>query len=423
MPSPQRKRGRTAGPMTPLAPSRARFWALSATHVMNDFQSGAAAALLPYFVSEQNYTYTAVAGLALAATSLSSVAQPLFGYLTDKLPLRPLTIIGMSVAALGIAVAGLTSANYWLTWIVVAISGIGVAAYHPPATVDAKMTGGGSDKAMSLFSVAGNLGAAIAPICVGLTVGLFGLVATPLLLIPTAVVAVIYVAAMRATRNGAAPTSRRRSASATAAVPADQWGRFVWLLAIICLWSITALGIRSFIALDVTQAFHGSDALGTSAFTIYSLAAALGTLMGGFIADRFGRRAVMISGYALSGLATLAIGFAPNTTELLIAAGVAGWALSLPFAVHVTLSHSFLPRHLGTASGVTLGLSMTLGGFVTPLLGILADRDGIAAIFIPLASVVSVGAVMSVFIKEGRNHLNVQDAPVPDELKTWEANA
>lgn len=379
----------------------ARFWALVGTHLMNDFQTGAAAALLPYFVVEQHYDYAAVAGLTLAATSLSSIFQPVFGWLTDRFALRPLVWIGLLVAALGIALAGLTSANYWLTWIVISISGLGVAAYHPAATVAAKEAGGGTNRSMSIFSVGGNLGAAIAPIGVGLTVGILGLQATPMLLIPTIVVAAIYIVLnRRATVRAASRVTVAAGTPASGSLPRDLWGRFAWLLLIVSLWSVAYVGARSFVALDVMARFGATADVGTIALTVFSLAAALGTLVGGFFADRFGRTRVLVLGYALATAATVGYVFAPGEIAAMVLAGVLGWALFLPFALHVTLSHSYLPRHLGTASGVTLGMATALGGLLTPLLGVLADQASPQAVFVALAGVIGAALLCSLFLRE-----------------------
>jgi len=394
-------------PSTPpnVRPRRALFWSLVGTHAMNDFQTGAAAALLPYFVLEQRYDYAAVAGLTLAATSLSSIFQPVFGWLTDRFSLRPLIVVGLAVAALGIAVAGLTSANYWLTWIVFSLSGLGVAAYHPAATVAAKEAGGGTNRSMSIFSVGGNVGAAIAPIGVGLTVGVLGLQATPLLLIPTIAVAAVYLVLNR--RATLRPASAARAAGAPEAAvaastlpPRDLWGRFAWLLLIVSLWSVAYVGARSFVALDVIGRFDATTDMGNVALTVFSLAAALGTLVGGFFADRFGRTRVIVLGYALATAAAVGYVFAPTEVTAIALAGVLGWALFLPFALHVTLSHAYLPRHLGTASGVTLGMATALGGLLTPLLGVLADAIDPRAVFVVLAGVIAAALVCSLFLRE-----------------------
>jgi len=383
---------------------------------MNDFQTGAAAALLPYFVLEQRYDYAAAAGLTLAATSLSSIFQPVFGWLTDRFSLRPLIVAGLAVAALGIAVAGLTSANYWLTWIVFSLSGLGVAAYHPAATVAAKEAGGGTNRSMSIFSVGGNVGAAIAPIGVGLTVGVLGLQATPLLLIPTIAIAAVYLVLNRRaalTPRPVGPVAAAAEVAAPTRVPRDLWGRFAWLLLIVSLWSVAYVGARSFVALDVIDRFDATTDVGNLALMVFSLAAALGTLVGGFFADRFGRTRVIVLGYALATAAAVGYVFAPTEVTAIVLAGGLGWALFLPFALHVTLSHAYLPRHLGTASGVTLGMATALGGLLTPLLGVLADATDPRAVFVVLAGVIAVALVCALFVRERTDLPPEGDAAAP----------
>jgi len=406
----------SAPPVVP--PRRALFWSLVGTHLMNDFQTGAAAALLPYFVIEQHYDYAAVAGLTLAATSLSSIFQPVFGWLTDRFSLRPLIVAGLAVAALGIAVAGLTSANYWLTWIVFSVSGLGVAAYHPAATVAAKEAGGGTNRSMSIFSVGGNVGAAIAPIGVGLTVGVLGLQATPLLLIPMIAIAAVYlVLNRRAAPSSAASVAPVALGAASRSLPRDLWGRFAWLLLIVSLWSVAYVGARSFVALDVIDRFDTTTDVGNLALTIFSLAAALGTLVGGFFADRFGRTRVIVLGYALATAAAVGYVLAATEATAIALAGVLGWALFLPFALHVTLSHAYLPRHLGTASGVTLGMATALGGLLTPLLGVLADAVDPRAVFVVLAGVIGAALACALFVRERTDLTPEGDAAAPADAE------
>ena len=389
-------------PTRTIRRSRGKFWSLVSTHTMNDFQTGAVAALLPYLVSERHYDYAAAAGITLAATSLSSVSQPLFGYLCDRFSLRPLVLIGLFVAAAGVAAAGLTSGSYWLTWLVVALSGIGVAAYHPPATMAAREAGGGTNRSMSIFSVGGNVGVALAPPAVGLTVGLAGLNATPLLLIPTIAVAAIYLLTHAARRSPADGVPASTHAERTAAAPAarDAWGPFAWLMVIVSFWSIAYVGTTSFVALHSIQEFGVSTATASVALTVFPAAGAVGTLTGGVLADKYGRRTIMRIGYLLAALGAAAIAGAPNVVVVIIAAGVLGWALFLPFALHVTLSHAYLPRHIGTASGITLGLSTTLGGLFTPVLGAVADHASVSVVFVIIAAALGLGLGCSLFVRE-----------------------
>ena len=387
---------------------RAELWALVTTHGVNDFYSGAVIALEPYLISERHYDYAAVAGITLAATSLSSIAQPVFGYLSDRFSLRPLILIGLLASAVGVALSGLTAGSYWMTWCLVAFSGVGVAAYHPPATIDAKEAGGGDNRSMGIFSVGGNIGVALAPLAVGATVGVLGLRATPLLAIPTVVAAVFYLAVQRRTGRAA-----HAHAAATAAAPsdggpqADDWRRFGWLLVVVSFWSILYIGTTSFVSLYSIQRFHVSVETGSIALTVFPAAGAVGTLAGGWLADRFGRMRTIRGGYLLAALAAVAIVLAPNTVIVVAAAAVLGCGLFLPFAPQITLSHAYLPRHIGTASGVTLGLSLSLGGFLTPALGGLADSSSVRAVFMLIAGLGLLGFLCSLFLTERHRH----DAP------------
>lgn len=105
---------------------------LSLGHACVDVYQGAVAALVPCFVSERAYSYAAASGVVLAASLLSSVVQPLFGVLTDRWTMPWLLPAGTLAGGAGVAVCGVGD-SYALTLTAVAVSGIGVAAYHPEA--------------------------------------------------------------------------------------------------------------------------------------------------------------------------------------------------------------------------------------------------------------------------------------------------
>jgi FSR family fosmidomycin resistance protein-like MFS transporter len=407
----------------PVPVRRAELWALVATHGANDFFTGAVAALLPYLVSERHYDYAAVAGITLAATSLSSVAQPVFGWLSDRFPLRPLIVLGLLAAAAGVALSGPAAGSYGTTWALVAFSGIGVAAYHPSATIEAKRAGGGSNRSMSLFSVGGNIGVALAPPAVGVTVGLLGLRATPLLAVPAVAAALAWLPARRGAAAGAHPAAGAHgpSGGATAVADAapgqrDDWHRFGRLLLVVSFWSVSYVGTTSFVALYAIARFHATAGTASAALTVFPAAGAAGTLGGGWLADRFGRLRVIRGGYLLAALALAAIVAAPGTVTVVAATAVLGCALFLPFAPQITLSHAYLPRHVGTASGVTLGLSLSLGGFLTPALGHLADVTSLRAVFTLMAVLAAAGFGCSLLLPErAPEPVPVPAPPVPGQ--------
>lgn len=381
--------------------SRTMLWTLTATHAANDFFTGAVAALLPFFVLQAGYSYAAVAGITLAATALSSVAQPVFGYLGDRFGLRWLSLAGLLVAGAGVAVSGLLADWYLAVWVAIALSGIGVAAYHPAATMEARAAGGGTSGAMSVFSVGGNVGVALAPAAVVLAVGWFGLPGTTLLFLPAVVLGAVYLVATR--RSSRAARSAASSAISPARAPMtarDDWRSFAWLTVVLAMWSVAYVGTSAFVVLYSIDRFDASPEFASLALSLFPAAGAVGTLLGGWLADRIGRLRIVRIGYALAVLSILGIVLAPSAEIVIAATAALGFSLFLPFAPQITLSHSYLPNRIGVASGLTLGLTLSLGGLATPLLGVLADAGGIQLVFVAMAVLVAAGLGLSFVLAE-----------------------
>lgn len=344
---------------------------LTASHVVDDLYQGAVPALLPFLVLERGYSYAAATGITLAATVLSSVVQPAFGVLADRRPLPWLTPVGLLVAGLGIGLAGLGD-SYWSTWAAVALSGLGVAAYHPAAARAARAAAGASAQGMSWFAVGGNAGLALGPVVVTPVLLAYGVAGTPLLALPALVMAVALLAAGRRARNRPAPATAGRAVARD-----DDWRSFGWLTGLVVIRSVLYFGISSLVALHVVDRFGVSTSAGSAALATFLAVGAVGTLAGGRLADRWGRVPAIRLGYAVTvpGLALLVA--APSWAGAVVAAVVLGVGLYLPFSVQTTLGQELLPNRVGTASGVTLGLAVSAGGAVTPLFGVLADAHGL----------------------------------------------
>lgn len=384
---------------SPRTPTRLGLWALTATHAANDFYTGAVAALLPFFVLHAEYSYAAVAGITLAATALSSVAQPMFGYLSDRYGLRWMSLAGLLAAGVGIALSGIVADSYAAVWIVVAISGIGVAAYHPAATMEARVLGGGTSGSMSLFSVGGNVGVALAPSAVILVVGTFGLSGSGFLIVPAVVLGLVYALVSWRHLFSQSVPAERTTVSTTASIP-DDWRAFMWLTAVLATWSVAYVGTSTFVSLYSIQRFDVTTGFASIALSVFPAAGAVGTLAGGWLADRFGRLRIVRTGYLLAAISTIAIVLAPSSAVVIVATAGLGTSLFLPFAAQITLSHSYLPNRIGMASGVTLGLTLSLGGLVSPLLGSVADQTSIQSVFVIVAVLLVAGFTLSFVLKE-----------------------
>lgn len=376
-------------------PRAARFrplTLLSVGHACVDVYQGAVAALVPFFVAERAYSYAAASGVVLAASLLSSVVQPLFGVLTDRRPLPWLLPVSTLTAGAGVAMAGV-SGSYAATLAVVALSGVGVAAYHPEAARVARRASGGSHTAMGWFSLGGNLGFATAPPLVAAVAAAGGLRASPLLVLPALAGAGLCAAALRALRPYAPAVPADGAGPAGAAPARDDWASFAWLTGAVVCRSVVFVGLSAFVSLYVPGRTAGGTAAGTAALFVLYLGGAVGTVAGGRLASRFGRLPVVRWSYALTGPAVAGVVFVPGPAVFVFVA-LTSAGLYVPFSLHITLGQDYLPRHVGTAGGVTLGLAVSAGGLAGPLIGALADATSLTVALSPLIVLPAVGLLL-----------------------------
>ncbi len=374
---------------------------LAVGHGCVDVYQGAVAALIPFFVAERAYGYATASGIVLAASLLSSVAQPLFGALTDRRALPWLLPVSTVLGGLGIAASGLGDA-YALTLVLVAVSGLGVAAYHPESARVARLASRGSHAAMGWFSLGGNLGFAAAPLLVAAVVGTGGLRASPLLVLPALAGGVLCLAALRALN---APTRVAPRPGGGASDLTDDVRSFVRLsLAVVCR-SVTFVGLSTFVAVYAQQRTGGGTAAGSAALFVFFAGGAVGTVLGGALAGRWTRVTVVRGSYLITGAAVAGTVFVPGPAMYgFVALTSAG--LYVPFSLQVTLGQDYLPSRVGTASGVTLGLTVSIGGLTSPLIGLLADATSLRTALAPLVAMPALAWLLLRTLRE----------PTPPEL-------
>ena len=361
---------------------------LSCGHAAADLCQGAVPALLPFFVIQRGWSYAAAGVLVLAMTVGSSIIQPLFGAVADRLEMRWLMPGGVLLAGFGIALAGVFD-SYPLTVLVVALSGIGVAAFHPEGARFANHASGARrGTGMSFFSVGGNVGFALGPILVTPLVLLLGLEGTLALAIPPALAAVLLIRALPS-MQAAARAAGERAARAPEA-PADDWGAFGRLGGVVALRSGVYFGLQSFVPVWFIHQLDSTEAAGNTALTAMLVAGAIGTLVGGRLVDRIGRRAVLLGSLSLQ--LPLLVAFVVSGSLLAgVLLAAIGFVTIMSFSVSVVMGQEYLPNRLGLASGVNLGAAIGVGGVAAALLGVLADAAGLSAVmwtiaFLPIPS-------------------------------------
>jgi FSR family fosmidomycin resistance protein-like MFS transporter len=349
---------------------------LALSHLASDLSQGALPAMLPLFIAQRHFSYSVAAALVLAISSTSSFLQPLFGGFADRRQTPWLATAGLLMAGISMAVSGIAPSYAWLI-AAVALSGLGLAAFHPEgARLIYQVSGHQRSVGMSWFSVGGNLGFAIGPLLTTAVLSWQGLRGSLFLAIPTVLCAALLHWELHRMKyaHGPAPAA---SSHAKAAI--DQWRPFYLLTASVLCRSLVFFAFNTFLPLYWIHVFGSSREMGSSALSVFLFSGAAGTLAGGKLGDRFPRHRVVIACMAAS--LPLMIAFVAITNSSLALAILApfGFVLFAPYSVMVVLGQEYLPNRIGTASGVTIGLAGTIGGLGAPGFGALADHYGLHA--------------------------------------------
>ncbi|WP_145096293.1 MFS transporter [Sporomusa sp. KB1] len=378
-------------------------YVVAVSHFFCDIGMGALPAILPFFILQYGMDYQAVAGLMFASCFLSSVVQPTFGWLADRTSKTWLMPLGIFLGGAAMGLAGLFE-NYWAIFAVVTVSGIGSAIFHPEAArMIHKLSGTRRGTALSIFSVGGNGGFAVGPIIAVAAITAFGMKGTAVFCLLALIMAMILLVIVPKMKADIAQTSVSEvAADGKVTEPKinlkNDWPSFARLTLLIIFSSIVICGLRSFIPLYLVNVTGLSTAAAASALTLLFMFGVVTTLIGGLLADKIGYLKVVQMSYVL--LVPM-VGLLSQTTNAFISYALMipiGFAMFSPFSSVVVLGQSYLARSIGFASGVTLGLSFSVGGMFVPLIGGFADNHGLPATMELLTAVALLAALCSFFL-------------------------
>src|SRR5262245_56710471 len=187
---------KTATPVPLTKPNMRLLGLLALGHMVVDINGGSLTALLPFLKSALSLSYTSSAAVVLMSNVTSSLIQPVFGYFADKTSRRWLLPIAVFLSGLGIALTGLAP-TYGAVLLLVIVSGIGIASYHPEGYRTAThVAGDRKATGVSIFSTGGNLGIALGPPIITALVTAFGLVGSVGMLIPGTITALLIAAVL-----------------------------------------------------------------------------------------------------------------------------------------------------------------------------------------------------------------------------------
>ena len=364
---------------------------LSGGHLSVDFASGAVPALLPFLSDEFDLSYTATAVLILAVLASSSLLQPLFGLWSDRRGAMWLLPGGVALAGIGSGLAAVAP-SYGLVVVLFFAAGVGIAAYHPEgAKFAAYASGRRRASGMSYFNIGGNSGYALAPILITPLVIWLGLDGGLIAMVPVVAFSLVLLRVLPSLRPLVPSATGRR-----VAVGEDDPRAMFLLSLVIGLRSVAWFALLAFVPLWVV-ANGGTEGEGGRELALMLVSGAVGTLVLGPVADRIGlRRTLLVTQTALPGLIVVyvAVGGVVGTLALMLV----GLSVVGTFGVTMVLGQLYLPRRVGMASGLTVGLAMGIGGIAAVVLGALADAIDLQTALYVSAAGPALGAVVCLFL-------------------------
>lgn len=368
--------------------------AISFSHFLNDTLQSLLLASYPLFKSEFSLNFGQIGLITLAYQFSASLLQPLVGIYTDRHPQPYSLVVGMGFTLCGLLLLSMAG-SFPVLLIAAALVGSGSSIFHPEASRVARMAAGGRyGLAQSIFQVGGNAGSAFGPLLVAWIVlphgqkslALFSLIALLGMIVLTGVGAWYR-------------DQHRQPQHVHTAVPNDLppgviRRTLVVLMALMFSKFIYLTSISSYLIFYLMQHYR-IDAMEAQYHLFYFLfAVAAGTLLGGPIGDRVGRKRVIW--FSILGIApfTLALPYVSLYVSVVLTV-IIGFMLASAFPAIVVYAQELLPGRVGMVSGLFFGVGFGLGGVGAAVLGALADQHGIETIykicsFLPLIGLLTV---------------------------------
>jgi FSR family fosmidomycin resistance protein-like MFS transporter len=377
--------------------------AVSFCHLLNDMMQSLLPAIYPILKGGFNLNFGQIGILTFVFQLTASLLQPFVGWFTDKRPQPYSLAVGMSFTMLGlltIAYAG----SYALLILGAALLGLGSSIFHPESSRVARLASGGRHGlAQSVFQVGGNFGQALGPLLAAFIVLPHGRSSIAWFALAALGAMMILTLLGRWYRRNA-PVNR----AAGKTVPqrnAISRGQVNWTIAVL----VVLIFSKYFYLVSITSyyIFYLSDHFGvpTQAAQTYLFlflaATAAGTLMGGLIGDRFGRKAVIWG--SILGVApfTLVLPYVSLQATIILTV-IIGFILSSAFPAIIIYAQELMPGRVGMVSGIFFGFAFGLGGIGAAVLGEVADWTSIDFVYRICAFLPLIG-FMTVFLPNTRN--------------------
>ena len=374
------------------------LYLLAIGHASADINMGAIPAILPFFVTEYGMDYTSVAGLLFASSFLSSIVQPIAGFFADKKDRQWLMGIGVLITGISLSLTGFLR-DYWLIFLCMTMMGVGNALFHPEGAKNVNaISANAKGSSMSVFGVGGTAGIGLGPLVAVFlltTFGMKGLAFFGLLALCTS--AMLFI-----TGNQIKKLSLKNKSTTSKEISTEKnnWPAFGRLFFVILFRSATTRAITGFLPLFCIQVLYTTHSVASATLTVLSLAGILATLIGGHLADKKGYTTVIRFAAVLLIPCVSIIAFSNSIYAIYAVLIPLSLAMQGSYSAYIVLGQSYLSKSVGFASGVTLGLSFSIGGMVMPFFGKFADNYGLDNLMVLVIAIACLCAVSAWFLPD-----------------------
>lgn len=370
-------------PLAAALPTRFNLLgALSFSHFLNDMMQSLIVAIYPLLKGEFHLSFVQIGTITLTYQACASLLQPIIGIYTDKHP-KPYSLsAGMCFTLVGIVTLAFAP-NYTSVLAAAALVGAGSAIFHPESSRIARLASGGRHGlAQSIFQVGGNAGSATGPLLAAWIILPQGQPSLAWFAIAALIAIVVLgrVGAWYKRQHIDRPKAAQVPAAIAPVSPARVRRSIAVLVILIFSKYFYVASITSYFSFYLIDKFHVSVRSAQIHLAVFLLAMALGTLFGGALGDRIGRKRVIWVSI---------LGIAPFTLMLpyvdLMWVGILtfiiGLILSSAFSAIVVFAQELMPGNVGAVSGLFFGFAFGIGGIGAAVLGGLADQHGIEFVY------------------------------------------
>ena len=339
-------------------------------HLTVDSYVGVIPVLYPILIGRFQLSLATVGLVSLAYSGMAAISQPIFGLIADRYGTR-LTGVALAWTALTFATIGFVQ-SFPLLLLIACASGLGSGAFHPLAALDVRalLPAWRRSFGMSVYVTAGTVGVALGPLIGIALFGALGIHGTGVLVVPGVVAGAYLLWRMRSTAPKAA--SSGRGAVAGPAIPVFA---LAMVIGVMMSRSWTQNVFQSFTPTWYSQMGYGPSFYGPLATTLV-LASAVGTVGCGSLADRFGRRTVILATLVLSAPVILLYTLFPGPWAFLSAIAIGVLAASTA-PLMLLMAQQLMAARAGLASGLVMGLGFVTGALGVPINGFIADHVGL----------------------------------------------